>query len=90
MLGAKFLKDDNSNFEIFSHYTSNILYFCTNLDAKPFGLENKHLLFLNCMTLTVQRRFYQKKDIKKTINDLENGKRALNVRLVRPYAQPFS
>lgn len=32
MLGANVLKDDNSNFEICSPYSSNIFYFCT----KPF------------------------------------------------------
>lgn len=42
-----------------------------NLDENPFGLENKHLLFLNCMTLIVQHCFYQKNDIKRTISDLE-------------------
>lgn len=90
MLGASFLKDDNSNFEILS---PNLKFFNkleTNLDENLFGLENKHLIFLNCMTLIVQHCFYQKNDIKRTINYLENGSRALNVRLVRPYAQLFT
>lgn len=103
MLGANFLKDDNSNFELFpltpatfSTFVRNRSYALgtnkleTNLDEKTFGLENKHLLFLNCMTLIVQRCFYQKNDIKRTINDPENYARPLNVRLVGPYAQSFS
>lgn len=42
-----------------------------NLDENPFSLENKHLFFLNCMTLIVQHCFYQKNDINRTINDQE-------------------